>query len=149
MSISEQQIQSDLVSAGLIRAVALASLMLILVICHIYGEKIQLGLDESLRVKIRTALYIVAIIMLPLIKFARHVLLRLQKETKPPKSRYLLTISVCMMIAESIALFGFAMYILGDSYNTLYIFTMISALAMFLHRPDKLEYKALFAKVEH
>ena len=143
MTISNQQRQADLVSAGIIRAVSLASLMLILVVCHIYGEKIQIGLDEEQRVIIRTVLYIVAITTLPLMKFFRHVTLRLGKNEKTVKARYLLTTTMMMIIAESIAIYGFVMFVLGDNYNTLYIFTMISALAMFLHRPDPLEYKTL------
>lgn len=143
MTVSEQQRQADLVSAGIIRAFFLASLMLILVICHIYGEKIQIGLDEEQRVIIRTVLYIVAITTLPLMKFFRHISLRLGKDKKTVKARYLLTTTMMMIIAESIAIYGFAMFVLGDNYNTLYIFTMISALAMFLHRPNPLEYKTL------
>jgi len=144
MAISEQQVQTDLVTAGIIRAASLMGLMTLLVICHIYADKIQIGLDEQLRITIRTTLYVVAILTFPMLKFVRHVMLRLQKNDKTPKSRYLLAITVTMLIAESIGLFGFVMYILGDSYNTLYIFTMLSALAMFLHKPDKEEYKELF-----
>lgn len=144
MVISEQQLQTDLVTAGIIRVASLMSLMALLVICHIYAEQIQIGLGEQQRVVIRTILYVVAILTFPMMKFVRHVTLRLQKNNKPPKSRYLLAITVSMLISESIGIYGFIMYVLGDSYNTLYIFTMLSALAMFLYRPDKEEYKALF-----
>ncbi|MCK5354639.1 MAG: hypothetical protein KAJ63_05940 [Methyloprofundus sp.] len=144
MAISEQQLQTDLMTAGIIRAASLMSLMALLVICHIYAEQIQIGLDEQQRVVIRTILYVVAILTFPMMKFVRHVTLRLQKNDKPPKFRYLLAITVSMLISESIGIYGFIMYVLGDSYNTLYIFTMLSALAMFLYRPDKEEYKALF-----
>lgn len=144
MAISEQQLQSDLVTAGIIRAVSLMSLMALLVICHIYADTIQIGLDEQQRIIIRTVLYVVAILTFPVLKFTRHVMLRLQRNKKSPKSRYLLAITVTMVISESIGIYGFVMYVLGDSYNTLYILTMLSALAMFLHKPDKEEYKALF-----
>ena len=144
MAISEQQLQTDLVTAGIIRAASLMSLMTMLVICHIYAEKIQIDLDEQLRITIRTILYVVTILTFPILKFVRHVMLRLQKNNTPPKSRYLLAITVTMLIAESMGIFGFVMYVLGDSYNTLYIFTMLSALAMFLHKPNKEEYKEIF-----
>jgi len=144
MAISEQQLQTDLVTAGMIRAASLMSLMALLLICHIYADKIQIGMDEQQRIFIRTVLYVVVLLTFPTMKFIRHVMLRLQKNEKPPKSRYLLAITISMAISESIGIYGFIMYILGDSYNTLYIFIMLSALAMFLHRPDKQEYKALF-----
>ncbi|NOQ14394.1 MAG: hypothetical protein GQ583_07970 [Methyloprofundus sp.] len=144
MAISEQQLQSDLFSAGIIRAASLMSLMALVLISHIYADKIQIGMDEQQRVIIRTVLYVIAILTFPVMQFVRHVMLRLQRNEKPPKSRYFLAIMVTMIISESIGIYGFIMYVLGDSYNTLYIFTMLSALAMFLHKPDKEEYKALF-----
>lgn len=146
MAISQEQLQSDLLLAGVVRAAGLMSLVAMVTICHFYGTKIQLEVDEQLRVLIRTALYMVAIITLPVMKFIRHVLLRLNQirvSDKSPKSRYLMTIIVSMAVAESIGLYGFVMYLLGDSFNTLYIFVGLSALAMFLYRPQVEEYKAL------
>ena len=151
MAISEQQLQSDLLSAGVIRAVGLMSLIALVAVCHIYADKIQIGLDEQQRIVIRTILYIVAITTFPVMKFVRHVLLRLNQTmsgNKSPKSRYMLTIIISMLVAESIGIYGFVMYILGDSYNTLYIFIMLSALAMFLYKPDQQEYKMLVESLE-
>ena len=151
MAISEQQLQSDLLSAGVIRAVGLMSLIALVAVCHIYADKIQIGLDEQQRIVIRTILYIVAITTFPVMKFVRHVLLRLNQTmsgNKSPKSRYMLTIIISMLVAESIGIYGFVMYILGDSYNTLYIFIMLSALAMFLYKPNQQEYKMLVESLE-
>lgn len=144
MAISEQQLQADLLLAGVIRAVSLLSLITLVAICHIYSDKIQIGMDQQQRVFIRTVLYVVAITTFPVMKFIRHVLLRLNKTAKSnstPKSRYLLTIIISMAVAESIGIYGFVMYLLGDSFNTLYIFTGLSALAMFLYRPKVEEYR--------
>ncbi len=151
MAISEQQLQSDLLAAGIIRAAGLMSLMALLAVCHIYADKIQLGMEEQQRIIIRSILYVVAIVTFPVMKFVRHVMLRLNQTTsseKTPKSRYMLTITVLMLVAESIGIYGFVMYILGDSYNTLYIFVMLSALAMFLYKPNLQEYKALVESLE-
>ncbi len=143
MTISEQEIQSDLLFAGVIRALALMSLVAMVAICHIYAEQIQLGFELQERVVLRTILYVVAILSFPVMKFIRHVLLRLNQSgdgDKSAKMRYLSTIIVSMMIAESIGIYGLLMYILGDSFNTLYIFVGLSALAMFLYQPKKEEY---------
>jgi len=56
------------------------------------------------------------------------------------KKRYLLTVIVSMSLIESIGIFGFVMFILGDNFNTLYIFSGLSALGMFLYRPKVDEY---------
>ncbi|MCK5870738.1 hypothetical protein BMR07_11575 [Methylococcaceae bacterium CS1] len=151
MAISEQQLQSDLLLAGASRAVALVSLIVLVVICHIYSDKIQIGMEEQQRVLIRTVLYVVAITTFPLMKFMRHVLLRLNQTTKSSstsKSRYMLTIAISMLVAESIGIYGFVMYLLGDSFNTLYIFTGLSALAMYLYKPKIEEYRTIIESAE-
>ncbi|MDD1642292.1 MAG: hypothetical protein LUQ29_03390 [Methylococcaceae bacterium] len=56
------------------------------------------------------------------------------------KKRYLVTVIVSMSLIESIGIFGFVMFILGDNFNTLYIFSGLSALGMFLYRPKVGEY---------
>jgi len=152
MTISEQQLQADLLMAGIIRAVALMSLIALVVICHLYGDKIQIGMDEQSRIFIRTVLYVVAITTFPVMKFIRHVLVRLNQTAKgnrTPKSRYAVTIIISMAIAESIGIYGFAMYVLGDGYNTLYIFTILSALAMYLYKPKVEEYQAIVKSISN
>ncbi|RLA26096.1 MAG: hypothetical protein DRQ62_00610 [Gammaproteobacteria bacterium] len=150
MAVSEQQLQTGLLFSGVIRAVALLCLITLVAICHIYGDTIQLGIAEQQRVFIRTVLYVVAITTFPLMKFIRHVLLRLNQTAKgksTAKSRYMMTIIVSMAVAESIGIYGFVMYVLGDSYNTLYIFTGLSALAMFLYKPKLEEYQAIIEAI--
>ncbi len=144
MVTPEQQLQADLLLAGIIRAIGLMSLLAMVAVCHIYAQQIQLGFDEQDRVWIRSVLYVVAITTFPIMKFVRHVLLRLNRTMSgdmSAKFRYLITIVVSMLVAESIGLYGFIMYILGDSFNTLYIFIVLSALAMFLYRPQIDEYR--------
>ena len=150
MTLSEQQLQADLLMAGVIRAIALMSLMALVAICHIYADKIQIGMDEQSRVFIRTVLYVVAITIFPVMKFIRHVLLRLNQTAKgnsTPKSRYLVTIIISMAVAVSIGIYGFAMFVLGDSFNTLYIFTILSALAIYLYQPKIEEYRAIVESI--
>jgi hypothetical protein len=40
-------------------------------------------------------------------------------------------------------LFGFLMFIWGDTANTLYIFISLSALGMYLYRPKLTEYNSI------
>jgi hypothetical protein len=60
------------------------------------------------------------------------------------KKRYLVTVIVSMSLIESVGIFGFVMFILGDNFNTLYIFSGLSALGMFLYRPKVNEYAKIF-----
>jgi preprotein translocase subunit Sss1 len=69
---------------------------------------------------------------------------------KSAKQRYLFTVIVSMMLIESVGALGFVMFLLGDDYNTLYIFNGLSMLGLFLYRPKTEEYvriiKALAAQ---
>lgn len=151
MNSAQQPLQSELILAGVIRAMALLSLIALVVTCHFYKDKIQINIDQQQREIIRTVLYVVAITTFPLMKFMRHVLLRLSLKASgnsTAKSRYLLTIIVSMAVAESIGMYGFIMYVLGDSFNTLYIFVGLSALAMYLYKPKVDEYQALIESID-
>ena len=59
------------------------------------------------------------------------------------KKRYLVTVIVSLSLIESVGIFGFVMFILGDNYNTLYIFSGLSALGLFLYRPKVDEYATI------
>jgi len=105
---------------------------------------ISLSLDQ--RILIRTILYALAIILFPLVNLLRYILLRLN-QTMPGETsaarRYLMTILVTLTLMTSIGSFGFVMFLLGDGYNTLYIFTLLGALGLFLHRPKAEEYQQI------
>jgi hypothetical protein len=151
MTISEQQIQSGLLLPGFIRALFLMSLVALVAVCHIYAEQIQLGFDLQERVVLRTVLYIVAILSFPVMKFIRHVLVHLNKTSSrggTAKSRYLSTIIISMLLAETIGFYGVLMYVLGDGFNTLYIFVGLSALAMFLYQPKSKEYISIIKALD-
>jgi hypothetical protein len=112
-------------------------------ICHVYGEQIRVPIDESQRVIIRTVLYTIAIILFPLTNLMRHILLRLNQTMPGPRSasqRYLLTIVITQSMIESIGLFGPVMFVLGDDFNTLYIFSILGILGIFLHKPSDSDY---------
>ncbi len=122
-----------------------------LLICHFLADDIQLHLPEQQRSIIRTVLYILAIIGFPMTNLIRHIQLRLNQTMPgdtPAKNRYLVTIIVSMALSESSGIFGFIMFILGDDFNTLYIFTGMSALAMFLYRPKIEEYTSVIEGME-
>ena len=54
-----------------------------------------------------------------------------------------MTTIVTISLIEVVGFFGFVMFILGDEFNTLYIFSVLGALGLFLHRPRQQEYKQI------
>ncbi|HEY8037204.1 MAG TPA: hypothetical protein VIF37_16605 [Methylobacter sp.] len=151
--VERKQLQSDLTLPWVIVGMMLSMLAAYIVICHSLGEQLQQPLPETQRVLIRTVLYAVAIATFPLTNLIRHIQLRLNQTmprsrtahgaTADAKRRYLATIIVSMSLIEAIGVFGLVMFILGDGFNTLYIFTGLSALGLFLYRPKTDEYSEI------
>jgi len=117
------------------------------VFCHTpQGAALQQPLADHERILLRTILYVAAIITMPITNLIRHIQLRLNQTmpgNKSAKSRYLLTVIVSMTLIESIGLYGLIMFLLGDGYNTLHIFIIVSALGMYLYRPKASEYQSI------
>ncbi|WP_031434538.1 hypothetical protein [Methylomarinum vadi] len=119
--------------------------------CHYFGSEIQINIADSQRVLIRTILYALAIVIFPVTSLLRYILLRLNQTMpgdKSAKSRYLVTIIVTQAMIGTVAAFGLVMFVLGDDYNTLYIFSSMAALGIFLHRPKFEEYNGIFIFIE-
>ena len=109
---------------------------------QLFALNYNLAWDESDRVVVRTSLYLLAIVLFPFTNVLRHVLLRLDctmPGDKPAERRYLSTILSCLLLIESVASFGVVMKILGDDFNTFYIFLILGALGLFLYRPKSHE----------
>lgn len=137
---------ADLVPHWLISAAFLALLIAYNIVCHVWGNEIRINLDESQRILIRSVLYGVTIILFPLINLLRHILLRLNQTMpgdKPARQRYLLTVALTLSLIETVGAFGFLMFVLGDDFNTLTIFSLLAALGIFLHKPKLDEYLAI------
>ncbi|TAN68965.1 MAG: hypothetical protein EPN17_08355 [Methylobacter sp.] len=151
-----EQLKSDLILPWIIVGIMLTMLAAYIILCHTLGEQLQQPLPEDQRVLIRTMFYAIAIVTFPLTNLIRHIQLRLN-QTMPchlathdaaerratAKSRYLVTVLVSMAQIEAVGIFGLIMFVLGDDFNTLYIFTGLSALGLFLYRPKIEEYSEI------
>ncbi len=101
---------------------------------------IQSPFEPDQQLMLRTVLYWVAILTLPLTNLIRHIQLRLNQTMPTPtpaKNRYVLTVLVSILLCESIGLYGLLLFCVGDGFNTFIIFTGLSALGMFLYRPKQ------------
>ena len=167
--VEREQLQSDLILPWVIVGMMLVMLAAYIIICQVMGEQLQQPLPEDRRVLIRSIFYVIAIVTFPLTNLIRHIQLRLN-QTMPSshaqhgavaddcmdaggratqgavaeaKSRYLVTIIVSMSLVEVVGIFGLLMFVFGDGFNTLYIFTGLSALGLFLYRPKIDEYSEI------
>jgi hypothetical protein len=126
------------------------SLVIYLIIAHTSGPDLQQNFPDSQRVIIRTLFYALTILGFPVTNLLRHIQLRLNQTMpggKPAKDRYLSTVIVSLLFAESVGIFGLIMFILGDDFNSLYIFTMLAALALYLYRPKASEYISIASAI--
>ena len=143
---ASRKLKSDLTLHWFFVGMMACMLVVYNIICQVLGTDIQINIAEEQRVFIRTVLYVMAIILFPLVNLLRHILLRLNQTMpgdNPAKNRYLMTIIVTISLIEVVGFFGFVMFILGDEFNTLYIFSVLGALGLFIHRPREQEYKQI------
>lgn len=150
--LNQEQIDAALKPAWLLNAFMSIGLATIIIICQAVGDEFVTQMAEQNRIMLRTALYMVAIIVFPLTNLLRHIQLRLN-QTMPTlnhdplsetKKRYFATVVVSLSLINSMGMFGLVMFILGDGFNTLYIFLAMSALGLFLYRPKANEFLAVF-----
>ena len=50
---------------------------------------------------------------------------------------------ITLAIADSIGIYGLVLFMMGEDFQTLYIFLFLAALIMFWHRPKTEEYEQL------
>ena len=137
-------------------ALVSSSVIIYFLLAPRYSAQWQPPLPLEQREMIKTLLYSVAIISLPMTNLMRHVLLRLNA-TMPfskkalhivAKRRYALTVLLTMAMIESIAVYGFVMVMIGESFNNFYIFESIALLGIYLHRPKMVEYQQIIENLE-
>ena len=106
---------------------------------------------------LRNILFGVAIITLFLTHFFKKFLLAGTSGGSPSKSlesgshsnqppflaKYTTALIVSLTLSESIGIYGLVLFFLGDGFQTLYILTGISALAIYFHRPKREELETL------
>jgi hypothetical protein len=146
MPIPASEKSNELIPHWLVCATMLLLLMIYNLICHLWGDQIRHPVEESQRILLRTIFYAIAIGLFPLTNLLRHILLRLNQTMpgeKTAEQRYLLTIIITQATLETVGLFGLVMFLLGDDFNTLYIFTLMGVLGIYLHKPKQAEFKSI------
>lgn len=141
------QINSDLRIHRILWVAIAASLAAAVAVFIWQGEQWQLHWPEDRLICYRTVFYALAIVTFPLTNLIRYIQIRFFQTMpgdKPPKNRYLTVVIVSLALVESIGIMGLIMFLFGDGYNTLYIFSGLSALGFVLYRPKASEYMSIY-----
>jgi len=72
----------------------------------------------------------------------------IQSNQPPFLATYTTTLIISLALSESIGIYGFVLFLLGDDFQTLYIFMGISALAMYFYRPKWEELETLVVAMQ-
>ncbi len=129
----------------------LASLFIYIFISHMAGDQIRRPENPEFPIDLmRNILFGLAGAELLVAYYLRKRMLRGQPEGPAPDiplspeqpkalARYATAVIISLAICESIGIYGLMLFLLGDEYQTLYIFIGISAIAMFFFRPKREE----------
>ena len=136
----------------------LGSLFIYVFICHQWGDQLRQTMSPNFPLDVmRKILYGIALFTLLLTHFVRKLILhRRAGSPQPvpshapgmtsqptPLAKYSIAMIVSLALSESIGIYGFVLFVLGDSFQTLHIFIGISAIAMFYYRPKREELETL------
>lgn len=136
--------KNDLLIHWTIFATLLSSLAIYAFIGYTVGAPLRADATTIQPVMLRSIFYALTIITFPVIKLIRHISLRLNQTMltpTPAKTRYLISIIISLALSETIGIYGLVLAILGDTLNSLWIFTFLAVLAMLLYRPKFDEYQ--------
>ena len=154
----EKAIEKGLLTLWIIWAGIMGSLLIYVFICHQFGDQIRRDINPNFPLPLmRNILYGIGIITLFLTHFLKRFMLggtfsgtlskpsrSDQHSNQPPfLAKYSTALIVSLALSESIGIYGLVLFLLGDSFQTLYIFIGISALAIYVHRPKREELETL------
>lgn len=129
----------------------LASLGIYFVLGHTVIAKIKMtAMSPDEFVILRNAIYVVALIELAIIPLLRKTMLKAPLKgtqnpafTHPTLGKYNTVTVVSLAISESIAIYSILLLLLGGDFQSFYILTAISAVAMIVFRPKVEEVEKL------
>jgi F0F1-type ATP synthase membrane subunit c/vacuolar-type H+-ATPase subunit K len=153
-----ETIEKKLLVMWIIWGAIVGSLVIYILACHLLGDQIRQHMGPDFPLKLmRNILFGVGIVTLIAIRFIRRFILGKpfggpgSVSAAPPSSpdqptvyaKYTTAMIISLALCESIGIYGLVMFFLGDSFQTLYTFIVISAAGMFYYRPKKEEIEAL------
>lgn len=150
----KEAINKGMLTLWVIWGAMLGSLFIYVVVCHVLGEgfgriegsDLSIGLLRKILAGMGVVVVLVAYFMRRFILSGQRVIPQSKPDertvgwnTTPFVAQYMAVVIVSIALSEGIGIFGFVLFILGDSFQTLYTFIVVSALAMFFFRPKSEE----------
>jgi hypothetical protein len=117
------------------------SVFIYAVIANILEDRLH-GIEDvgNIYITIEKTLFGVTFVILVVTAYLRKILLSppakgIASQQTTAVARYTTVTTVSLALAESIAILGFVLFILGGSFQTLYALCIISVVAMFYYKP--------------
>jgi F0F1-type ATP synthase membrane subunit c/vacuolar-type H+-ATPase subunit K len=159
LALSEKEaIEKGFITLKIIWMAMFGTLFIYVIICHKFGYEIRQ--TSNTQIPITQLKYIFLGLSIGALFLANHLrrimltvrsngagmsLLGQQSYSKQPQAlgKYTIAVVVSLALSESIGMFGLVLFFLGDSFQTLYTFIIISAFAMLYYRPKQEELATL------
>jgi len=134
------------------------TLFIYVFICHLWEDEMRRAASPDLPLDLmRNILYGISIFTLIITRFIRKLILAGRTDGPGPKplespslsnqpsflGKYVTAMLVSLALSEFIGIMGLVLFFLGDNFQVLYTFMIISALAMFFYRPKREELEAM------
>lgn len=135
----------------------LLSLLIYLFIIPAAGKNVKVTMPDDVLKKLRMALYIIAVIELPLTRVIRKIVLSQkgafttragQLAPNPAVARYQAAMVMSLALSENIGIYGIVLYFIGKNKTDLYVLLLIAAAAMITYRPKQDEILMLSERQE-
>ncbi len=152
--ITDEELRKELLKLKVIWFGMLGSLAIYLFVGLEIATKLQVPMDRSTFVILKTVLYLFTFVIIAITRYIRKFILSgkgqygLATQNLEPLTlqKYTTTMIVAWALLEGIGIFGLVLYLLGKNPADLYLLIMISAVAMLWYRPRKDEVSSLFQK---
>jgi magnesium-transporting ATPase (P-type) len=154
----KEAINKGMLTLWVIWGAMLGSLFIYIVVCYVLGEGFVSAEESNLPIGLlRKILAVIGVVVALVAYFMRRSILSGKNRIPQPKpvertaewntipfvAKYVAAVIVSLAMSESIGIYGFVLFLLGDSFQTLYTFMVVSALAMVFYRPKREELERL------
>ncbi|MBM9614067.1 hypothetical protein JWJ90_07180 [Desulfobulbus rhabdoformis] len=144
--INDKELQRGMTITKLIWSVLFGSLIIYAFIVPLLLQNAHITFSQESYRTLRIALFGCAVLTVVFTWFIRRYLLAApqgkrsnQSNQHPAVARYLSVMMVALGMSEAIGVYGLVLYVLGRSYQDLYMLTALSAGAMIVYYPKKHE----------
>jgi len=144
-------IEKGMQTLWFIWAAMLGSLLIYVFLCYQLSETIRSSAGSDSFIELfRNILFGVGAVTFFIAFFLRRTMLSVRAglpksklNAAPFVPKYATAVIVSLALSEGIGIYGFVLFLLGDSFQTLYTFIAVSALAMVFYRPKRVELERL------